>query len=52
MEYNTTLYKVFKWIKGSNDWKFVRTFYSFSEASRFCNSQGGSYTIQEELSYD
>lgn len=52
MEYNTTLYKVFRWVKATNTWNFVRTFYSFTEASRFCNEHGGSYTIQEEVSHD
>lgn len=52
MEYNTMLYKVFKWVKATNTWIFVRTFYSYTEASRFCNEMPGAYSIQEEQSYD
>ena len=52
MEYNTMLYKVFRWVKATNTWIFVRTFESFSEASRFCNEQPGAYCIEGEPSHD
>lgn len=52
MEYNTMLYKVFKWVKASNTWRFVMTFRSYSEASHFCNKHGGAYQIVEEQSHD
>ena len=52
MEYNTMLYKVFRYVKASNSWVFVRTFQSFTEASRFCNEQTGAYVIQGEESHD
>lgn len=52
MEYNTTLFKVFRWVKATNQWVFVKTFNSYQEASKFCNQHGGAYSIEEELSYD
>lgn len=52
MEYNTMLYKVFRWVKATNTWIFVRTFYSYNEASKFCNENGGAYVIEGEESHD
>ena len=52
MEYNTMLYKVFKWVKATNTWVFIRTFESYTEASRFCNEHGGAYVIEGEESHD
>jgi hypothetical protein len=33
-------------------WIFIRTFYSFNEASKFCNKMGGAYVIEGEESHD
>jgi hypothetical protein len=55
MEYNTMLYKVFKWVKNPDQWIFVRTFYSYTEASIYCNehsADGVVYLIEGEKSHD
>jgi len=52
MEYNTLLYKVFKFVKATNNWLFIRTFYTYTEASRYCNEHKGVYVIEGEQSHD
>jgi hypothetical protein len=50
MEYNITMYKVFKEVNGS--WKFQAWFYTKCEADSFINKRKGHFTIQIEKSVD
>jgi hypothetical protein len=50
MEYNITMYKVFKEVNGS--YKFQAWFYTMSEAHTFINKKKGIYKIFIEKSVD
>jgi hypothetical protein len=50
MEYNITMYKVFKELNGS--YKFQAWFYTMSEAVSFINKKKGNFKIQVEQSVD
>lgn len=52
MEYNKVLYKVFRWVKATQTYKFVRTFENVNDAIKFCNERGGAYTFEMEVSHD
>jgi hypothetical protein len=50
MEYNLTMYKIYKFYK--NKWNYVTYFTTYYEAMKYINSHNGIFEIQKQESVD